>query len=248
MKFGPPYEGFNIKTDILQLYGMAAAYYYKNFPNLNGHDGWDLRPRGAPNLGYGTPILAVHDGTISSIQEFDARGRRSNGIYLKSTDGSFFTVYWHLSRFNDIRLFQPIKAGEVIGFMGNSGFVDPPPTPQNPYSATHLHLAVYIPGANPANSDMCDPAPYMVSLGDRLPFYLGRNLAIGSTGDDVSFLQTLLKLELPEVQFQPVSYYGNQTRLAVQKLQTKYGLTPFPGFVGPQTKLLLNKRYSQFYS
>ena len=68
-----------------------------------------------------------------------------------------------------------------------------------------------------------------------------RNLALGSRGDDVSALQTLLEskgfLVIPAGIAK--GYFGALTKNAVRAYQQSVGL-PMVGMVGPQTRALLN--------
>ncbi len=68
-----------------------------------------------------------------------------------------------------------------------------------------------------------------------------KNLAFGSRGNDVVMLQKILAQLFSS--FSPryqTGYYGFLTVATVKKLQKQYGLSPV-GFVGPQTRALLNQ-------
>jgi peptidoglycan LD-endopeptidase LytH len=81
-----------------------------------------------------TPIHAVEDGTIAKL--FFSKGGGGNTIYQFDPTGHYAFYYAHLERYADgIRDGQPVKAGDVIGYVGTSGNA-PPNTP-------HLHFAVY---------------------------------------------------------------------------------------------------------
>ena len=65
------------------------------------------------------------------------------------------------------------------------------------------------------------------------------------SGDDISWLQTVLKIELPhEVKFEPIAHFGAATRIAVSLLQKKHGIEPSYGLVGPKTRAYLNQTYA----
>jgi peptidoglycan hydrolase-like protein with peptidoglycan-binding domain len=84
-------------------------------------------------------------------------------------------------------------------------------------------------------------------------FTFTRNLTIGSTGQDVTALQTFLKAdgEFPQ-NVSVTAYYGVITENAVKSFQTKYsstilaplGLSTPTGFFGPATLAQVNKLYS----
>ena len=77
-----------------------------------------------------------------------------------------------------------------------------------------------------------------------------RALALGSTGDDVSSLQTFLARD-PSVypEGRVTGYYGRLTETAVKNFQEKYGIASsgIPGYgrVGPKTRAKLNEMIAQ---
>src|SRR3972149_7904740 len=94
LRLSPPIKDFSFNKSISQLFGMNPALYAQF--NIPGHNGLDIFFPGADKYGYGTPILAAHDGKIVRI-EYDVPHRtKGNGIELISNDGSFTTIYWHL--------------------------------------------------------------------------------------------------------------------------------------------------------
>jgi murein DD-endopeptidase MepM/ murein hydrolase activator NlpD len=121
----------------------------------------------------GQPIYATHDGYIHSMSVDDVNHTKGNGIYLRSNDSSYYTVYWHLSKFNDIYPGMKVKEDDVIGFVGNSGFVNPKPNPQTPHAGTHLHFAIKVPSQSKNEyGGFIDPTPWLFKFGDRLPMRL----------------------------------------------------------------------------
>jgi len=70
------------------------------------------------------------------------------------------------------------------------------------------------------------------------------DLKYGMTSDEVKKLQTQLKLD-PTVYPEGLvtGYFGPLTLKAVKAFQTKYGITPVSGFVGPLTRAKLNALY-----
>ena len=235
---------------VTQLFGVNASLYKPRF-NIPAHNGIDYAGS------YGEEVLAAHDGHVTQWNIDDPTRTSGNGIWIQGYDerGNFVqTVYWHLSKFN-VRPGADVKAGDVIGYIGNTGFVFPKPSTQCPHCGAHLHFGVAriktIPPGNfrtehiPTDYGVyCDPTPFLFKEGDKLPVKFDRDLFWGREGDDVSFLQTILKIEFPDVPFQPIGFFGNQTRLAVQRLQARYGINPVFGYVGPKTRALLSSKYS----
>lgn len=52
------------------------------------------------------------------------------------------------------------KQGDVIGKIGNNGFVKPPPTTERPLNGSHLHLGLGIKKPGEINYTMIDPEIY----------------------------------------------------------------------------------------
>ncbi|HEY6835247.1 MAG TPA: M23 family metallopeptidase [Gaiellaceae bacterium] len=92
----------------------------------NWHHGDDIF---AP---LGAPVLACADGIVFSVGWNDIGGNR---LWLRDAQGNEF-YYAHLSAFSPLaRNGLQVKAGEVLGFVGNTG--DAAGTP------THLHFEVH---------------------------------------------------------------------------------------------------------
>jgi murein DD-endopeptidase MepM/ murein hydrolase activator NlpD len=80
----------------------------------------------------GQPVLAVAAGTLFTVGWNQAGGNR---LWLRDSQGNTF-YYAHLSAFSTLtRKGAHVKAGEVIGFMGDTGNVGGLPT--------HLHFEIH---------------------------------------------------------------------------------------------------------
>ena len=80
----------------------------------------------------GAPLLAVADGTVFSVGWNDVGGYR---LWLRDHEGNEF-YYAHLSAFSPFAVNgREVKAGTVLGFMGNTG--DAATTPY------HLHFEIH---------------------------------------------------------------------------------------------------------
>ena len=113
---------------VFPIFGPAA--YGNTFgafrPDVVGkwHHGEDLV---AP---IGTPLLAVADGSIFSVGWNDLGGWR---LWLRDDGGNEF-YYAHLSAYSPLAVAgKRVKAGEVIGFVGDSGASGVP----------HLHFEIH---------------------------------------------------------------------------------------------------------
>ncbi len=99
---------------------------------------------GAPT---GTPIMAVGDGTIVFA---GWKGGFGNYIDIRH-NGTFKTQYAHLSKFA-VKSGQAVKQGEVIGYVGSTGFSTGP----------HLHYQVEV------NGQLVNPLEVKFPSGDAL--------------------------------------------------------------------------------
>jgi len=101
----------------------------------------------------GTPILAVADGTVFSVGWNDLGGYR---LWLRDRDGNEF-YYAHLSAFSPFAVNgRQVKAGTVLGFMGNSGDAE-----TTPY---HLHFEIHPVGLLYLGYDgVANPYPYLMA-------------------------------------------------------------------------------------
>ncbi len=89
-----------------------------------------------------------------------------------------------------------------------------------------------------ATTTLTPPAPVVLVN----PGFVFKNLLfVGSSRDGVRQLQAMLKklgyFTYPKI----TGYFGPITKQAVIKLQKAYNLKPYPGWVGPATRALLNR-------
>ena len=81
----------------------------------------------------GTPVIAVEDGRIEKLFTSKQGGLT---IYQFDPGGRYCYYYAHLDRYADgLTQGQPVKRGQVIGYVGISGNA-PPQTP-------HLHFTIF---------------------------------------------------------------------------------------------------------
>ena len=101
----------------------------------------------------GTPLLAVADGTIFSVGWNDLGGYR---LWLRDRAGNEF-YYAHLSAYSPFAVNgRQVKAGTVVGFMGNTG--DASTTPY------HLHFEIHPVGMLYLGYDgAVRPYPYLMA-------------------------------------------------------------------------------------
>jgi len=119
-------------------YTDTFGAYRADMPN-HSHEGDDIF------ASYGTPVVAVQDGTITGVSTTTIGG---NNIHLTTSRGDYF-YYAHLSRFaTGLVAGAHVVAGQTIGYVGDTG--DARGTPP------HLHFEIH-PDGGPA----VDPTPYL---------------------------------------------------------------------------------------
>jgi len=113
------------------------------------HTGQDF---GAPT---GTPIYAVADGVVGRAQ--GGVGWAGNYVVLHHA-GGVSTLYAHMSA-KAVSPGQVVKAGQVIGYVGNTGRS----------FGSHLHLEYYPPGTTPGDVySTANPLVFLARLGVRV--------------------------------------------------------------------------------
>ncbi|MFN2590004.1 MAG: M23 family metallopeptidase [Actinomycetota bacterium] len=112
------------------------------------HEGIDITAE------EGTPILSMTDGTVENIGWLFYSGMR---VGVRGSDGRYY-FYCHLSAIaQGLREGDPVRAGEIIGRVGNTGYG--PPGHRDEFPA-HLHFGIQ------AGSGWVNPYPTLASLYD----------------------------------------------------------------------------------
>jgi hypothetical protein len=128
-KLYPPIWGARVS----QGFGEHPEWY-REF-GLPGHEGIDYA------VPIGTPVYAAHDG------QTQAAVGTTYGVQVWVTGNGTTTVYAHLSK---ARPDGAVKAGDVIGYSGNTGRSTGP----------HLHFGLKIDGTKSSYKDWLDPELY----------------------------------------------------------------------------------------
>jgi murein DD-endopeptidase MepM/ murein hydrolase activator NlpD len=108
----------------------ASPTFSENDWHVAGHQGIDIF---APS---GTPVYAVEDGSV--VFGSNTLGGTVATLHAVSGDRYYFA---HLSSVEGVD--RPVKAGEVIGYVGNTG--------NAAHTSAHLHFAWYPGGGEAAN-------------------------------------------------------------------------------------------------
>lgn len=111
--------------------------HLRTFGGERGHEGTDIMAQINERGRY--PVVSMTDGVIEKTGWLTQGGYR---LGIRASHGSYF-YYAHL--YDYAKEFQPgdkVQAGELIGFMGDSGYSEIPGTVGN--FDVHLHLGIYV--------------------------------------------------------------------------------------------------------
>jgi uncharacterized repeat protein (TIGR02543 family) len=134
-------------------------------PRRPTHNGIDIISKNSGgNHIYGAPIK----NACAGIVKITTTGSLSAGNYVvvetttidPSTGKNLMVRYLHMASAPLVTVGSFISVGTILGYVGNTGNVDPAPTTHNPLAGTHLHFdvnnaGIYLTGA--LVSDCVDP-------------------------------------------------------------------------------------------
>lgn len=109
--------------------------YERTYGGKRGHEGTDLMA--SQNERRVFPIVSMTEGTITSKGWLPKGGWR---IGITAPHGGYF-YYAHLDSYADVEIGDEIEAGDLIGYMGDSGYGEEGTTGKFP---VHLHLGIYL--------------------------------------------------------------------------------------------------------
>ncbi len=146
------------KYTAVESYGtMGWEYMYNNpnnryissgygLPDRPDHYGIDIiSSNSSVDHIYGDPIENVCPGTVELATESPTAG---NYVVVKSdnidpiTGNNLRVRYLHMKGTPIPRQGDIVSKGSLVGYTGNTGYVEPLPTPSNPKGGTHLHFDV----------------------------------------------------------------------------------------------------------
>lgn len=125
----------NLKTpDITYEDGWMEK---RTYGGDRSHEGCDIMGNRMPRGFY--PVVSITDGTVERIGWLEKGGWR---IGVRAPSGAYF-YYAHLYRYEkEWQEGDTVKAGELLGYMGDSGYGVEEGTVGN--FEVHLHLGIYI--------------------------------------------------------------------------------------------------------
>ena len=136
----PPASGTSSSSEPLASFPVPTTCKFWDTwgaPRSGGrkHEGVDI------SASSGTAIFAVQDGRITRRQADFPGSRAGNAIWLTAASGTYY-FYGHMSSFaNGVGVGSPVRAGDVIGYVGSTGNSTIP----------HLHLEIHPGGGGPVN-------------------------------------------------------------------------------------------------
>lgn len=107
----------------------------RTYGGERGHEGTDIMSSKNERGLY--PIISMTDGVVEKMGWLDKGGYR---IGILAPGGAYF-YYAHLESYANLNIGDEVKAGDILGFMGDSGY-----GPEGTIGkfAVHLHLGIYI--------------------------------------------------------------------------------------------------------
>lgn len=106
----------------------------RTYQGKRGHEGTDIMA--SENMRGLYPVVSVSDGTVTNIGWLEKGGYR---IGITSHSGTYY-YYAHLDSYANLKKGDKVVAGELLGFMGDSGYGPEGTTGQ---FAVHLHFGIY---------------------------------------------------------------------------------------------------------
>ncbi|MCI9007577.1 MAG: M23 family metallopeptidase [Lachnospiraceae bacterium] len=109
----------------------------RSYGGKRGHEGTDIMAS-VDEPGY-YPVVSITDGIIEQVGWLEKGGWR---IGVRSGNGNYY-YYAHLASYaKEWNAGEPVEAGELLGYMGDTGYGPEGTTGQFP---VHLHLGIYVP-------------------------------------------------------------------------------------------------------
>lgn len=155
---------YNDILDCLEVFPAAEAKRMsfgdsfgseRTFGGKRTHEGTDIMPPSNERGVY--PVLSVCGGTVENVGWLTLGGYR---IGIRSDTGIYF-YYAHLQSYSgDFKPGDRVKAGEILGLMGDSGYGAEGTVGE---FDVHLHFGIYFSDKN-GNEISVNPYPYLLYL------------------------------------------------------------------------------------
>lgn len=141
-----------------KIYYEDSFHAKRSFGGERVHEGCDLIASKQQRDLY--PVLSMTDGIVSNVGYLNLGGYRI-GI---TSESDHYYYYAHLASYaSAFTIGQRVCAGEILGFMGDTGYgIEPGTTGQMP---VHLHVGIYTNTKDGLKA--INPYPYLLKLEDR---------------------------------------------------------------------------------
>ena len=121
--------------------GMTVSFvnswmFDRDYGGSRWHEGTDIMPSVSERDLY--PVVSMTDGTVRNMGWLELGGWR---IGIDAPGGAYF-YYAHLSSYADLQEGDEVKAGDLLGYMGDTGYSTKEGTTGN--FPVHLHLGIYL--------------------------------------------------------------------------------------------------------
>ena len=108
----------------------------RSYGGERGHEGTDIMP--SVNEPGRFPVVSMTDGTVESKVWLELGGYR---LGIRAPHGAYF-YYAHMDSYSDIEEGDTINAGDLLGFMGDTGYGTEEGTRGK--FPVHLHVGIYL--------------------------------------------------------------------------------------------------------
>ncbi len=106
----------------------------RSFGGKRGHEGVDIMASVNERGIY--PVVSITDGVITNLGWLEKGGYR---VGITTESGTYY-YYAHLESYSNIREGDSVRAGDLLGYMGDSGYGEEGTTGK---FDVHLHLGIY---------------------------------------------------------------------------------------------------------
>ena len=110
--------------------------FERTYQGERGHEGTDIMP--SVNERGVFPVVSMTDGIVENKGWLELGGYR---LGIRSPHGAYF-YYAHLDSYGNIQEGDEVKAGDFLGFMGDTGYSKTEGTTGK--FPVHLHMGIYL--------------------------------------------------------------------------------------------------------
>ena len=154
-------EVFPISLDYSNNYIYGDSYgAERTYGGKRIHMGTDIMDK--ENISGRIPIISMTNGVVENIGWNEKGGYR---VGIKSKSGNYY-YYAHLDRFEEgMKKGKEILAGDIIGYMGNTGYSKIEGTKGN--FEVHLHLGIEVETTLTKDELWINPYPFLSLIENR---------------------------------------------------------------------------------